>query len=349
MSYIVTLPFDRGQIFADVPVSTDWELDLGQSYRVRDNLNTTGRTVELIAVRNEAGSTLSAGQAVKWVASRVGLAIGGHCDPADPLFAGYVDDAYTTSGVSVISNAIFYLLVHGPSARFGDTGTGYLPVARKLIDQGIAHGCFDHFNAFLEAANWVTTKDGSGSQALQNLAGGVLLATTDTSDENEVIISSPAAQFLFAANKTIYFGAKIKTQERATNTANVTVGLVSGNANASMGDAGAGPPASYSGANFFKVDGGTVWQCETSLAGTQDTSTSIGAVDTANYIVLNAVIYTTSATSATAKFYFNGTLVATKTFTYTSAAQMKFMVGVHTGSAGAETLYIDYAYCFQLI
>jgi hypothetical protein len=350
MSYIVSLPFDRGQIFADVPGSTDWELDLGQSYRTRDNLNTTGRTIELLAVRNESGGTLTAGTPVKWVATRVGLAIGGQCDPGDPLFAGWVDDAYSVSNVSVVSNAIFYLLQHGPSNRFGDSGTGYAVMAKKMIDAGMVHGQeLDQFNSFLEAAKWVTTKDGAGSQAIQSSVNGILLMTTDTTDNNEVIIASPGSQFLFAQGKTIYFGARIKVQEVATNTANVYVGLASGNMNALIGDNGGGPPASFSGALFYKVDGGTVWNTCTSIGSTQTLTALTTARDTSNYVTLNAAIYTTSSTAAVAKYYINGTLVRTDTFTYTGAAQMKFAVGVHTGTGSAETLFIDYAYCIQNI
>lgn len=347
--YSLSLPFERGYLFADSPGSSDWESCLGQRYVHRDTENATGRPVITIAVRNESGGALVAGQAVKWTPTEVGISVAGHSDPGGPLFAGFVDDAYATTGVTVAANAIFYLVVDGPSDRFGDTNAGRAVVPDMLKTAGLCHGFFDHFHGYVAGANWAITTDAGGSQALQDVAGGVLLLTSDSTDEDETILATGGAQFLFAEGKTIYFGAKVKMGEASTDQNNVVVGLVSGAVASAMGDSGAGLPASYTGAAFYKKSGETVWQAETSLAGTQNTDTDIGARSTSAYVTLNAIVYTTSSTSATAKFYLDGTLVYTSTFTYTSAAQMRFMVGTHNGSANAETLYIDYAYCYQII
>lgn len=354
-----SLPFERGQVLLSTPVgSTDFQLNLGAKYTTRNiarNLSGSsstyedGREVTLRVVRNVSGAALDPRRSVKYKTGSHGTEVDGYCDPyASPEYAGTVDDAYAYTTVTVPNNGIFYIIEDGPREIDGSSIVS-LPVlnSSKMRELGW-HGASCDFASYLAKAPFAITTDSGGSQACQDVVGGVVLLTSDSTDEDETILHTEGAQFLFAENKPIHFGARIKVGEVSTDKNNVSVGLVSGNVNAAIGDAGAGPPSSYSGALFFKVDSGTVWQAETSVGSTQSTDTDCGTRSTSAYTDLRCVIFTTSSTSATAKFYIDGSLVHTGTFTYTGAAQMRFIVGTHNGTGSADTLYVDYMYCWQL-
>lgn len=343
------LPFARGKVHSTTPDSTDLELMLGHIFESQDVSGSTGRRQILQVVRNESGSTLSAGRGVKYKSTEYGISVDGYADPSHEMFAGYVDDQLTTT---VPANGVFLIVLpedlYAPAKADGDTVHTGFPSPDKQLDSMRWHGVKDDFNSFLEDAVWNTTADSGSAQAIQDEVNGVLLMTADTSDEDEVAISTPGAQFLFAQYKPIVFGARVKLTEASTNQANIYVGLASGNVNAVMGDSGGGPPSSYSGALFAKLSGTSVWSVETSIGSTQSTTASAAAFTSGSWHTVYCRVFATSATSATAIFYIDGVLVATKTFTYTGAAQMRFLVGVHNGSANAEALRVDKAFCLQL-
>lgn len=347
-SFEHSLPFDRGSTYFDggTTDTTSAEALLGHTYLVPDTENSTGKFVILQVVRNESGGTLTAGDCVLYKATEEGLSIGGLGHPLHERFAGHVDSKYTST---IAANDIFYIIVAGPVDRQNVAAEDLLPdFTDALRKKLVMHGPEDDFHTYVAGAQWTLTQDSGGTAAIRDEVNGVIRLTNDTTDEDESILGTAGESFLFAQNKPIIFGAKVKVTEAATDKANVLVGLVSGAANAAIGDAGGGPPSSYSGACFFKVDSGTVWQAETSIGTTQSTDTDCGTLTSATYYELFCSIQTTSSTSATAKFYIDGSLVHTSTFTYTGATEMRFLVGVHNGSGAAEIMDVDYAYCKQL-
>lgn len=344
----LSLPFNRGETWHNggTVESTSAEKILGHEYEVLDTENGTGRFVHLKLVRNESGSTLAAGDCVLYKSTEDGISIGGLGHPLHERYAGHVDSLYTST---IPANDIFYIVLDGPVDRQNVAAEDLLPdYTSHLRNRFSMYGPEDDFIEHLSGANWTLTADSGGTYGITDAAGGVISLLNDTTDEDESILHTEGEVFLFAQNKPIIFGARIKLTEANVDDANILVGLVSGAVASAIGDAGAGPPSSYSGANFFKVDGGTVWQAETSLGSTQDTDTNCGAFTSGNWYELFCSIQTTSSTSATAKFYIDGSLVHTSTFTYTSATEMRFLVGVHNGGGNAETLLVDYAFCKQL-
>lgn len=344
----LSLPFARGETWhgSGTVESTSAEKILGHKYEVLDTENGTGRFVTLQIVRNESGGTLAAGDCVLYKANETGLSIGGLGSPVDGRFAGYVDSLYAST---IAANDVFYIVLSGPVDRHNVAAEDLLPdFSQGLKNKFQMYGPEDDFHSWLDGCPWTLTADANGTYAITDAAGGILSLLNDVTDEDESILHTEGEVFLFAANKPIVFGARVSLTEANVNDANISVGLVSGAVTSAMGDAGAGPPASYSGALFFKLFDTLAWSTETSLAGTQDTTASAATFASGTWYDLHCTIQTTSSTSATAKFYIDGVLVDTSVFTYTSATEMRFIVGVHNGSGNAETLLVDYAYCKQL-
>ena len=240
----------------------------------------------------------------------------------------------------------------------GDIGE-VLPLAQELFsDKAAAHGVFDDFTDMLLTGAerlWTGTQTDTGTITILDSAGGVLqLEASDGSigDNDESYAGTTNEPFLFAASKPLWFEARVKLGAADTDAANVAVGLISAaNAANTIQDNGAGPPASYSGITIFKVDGGSAWAAEASIAGTQTTITltAPGAPGT-TYQKLGIEFIPTSATVATVNIYVDGVLVgSTAAFTFTSATEMSAFVGVKNGGTAVNTtLHVDYVLVRQV-
>jgi hypothetical protein len=219
----------------------------------------------------------------------------------------------------------------------------------------------DDFTRDVDSADWVTTLSDSGTASVGDAAGGIiaLVASDGTvADNDEAYIESANEVFKFAADKPLLFEARVQFTEANTDDANILVGLMDAVAANSLQDNGAGPPASYSGAVFFKIDGGTVWQTETSLSTTQTTneltSTNVNNLSkkaqTAGgsaYQVLRIEYMPYSSTNAYVTFFVDGVAVAQHDYVFTSATEMQIALGVKNGGANLETLNVDYVSCSQ--
>ena len=150
--------------------------------------------------------------------------------------------------------------------------------------------------------------------------------------------------------KPIVFQTVIQYAEGNVDDANVIAGLMSTSAANALLDDGGGPPASYSGLVFFKTDGDTVWQVETSVGGTQ-TTTRLSALNSFDQLAKTAggaakqtlriefIPYT--STLADVMFYIDGVLVAKHLWTYTGAAAMSPVIGMKNGAiTTVETLNV---------
>lgn len=218
-----------------------------------------------------------------------------------------------------------------------------------------AHGILDDFYAFVTGDEWTATLTDSGTAAVIDGAGGILqIEASDgtAADNDESYVHSTVETFKFAAGKPLYFEARVAITEANTDDANVMVGLMDAVAANSLLDDAGGPKASYSGAVFYKVDGGTAWQAEVSIGGTQtavtlstDTFPGDGTYQKLGILFLPG----SGATDGTVKFFLDGVEVGSATsFNYTSATEMELVLAVKNGGANLETLLVDYAKCFQV-
>lgn len=223
-------------------------------------------------------------------------------------------------------------------------------------------GFFEDFIDDVDSNFVVVTASDAGTGVVGDAVGGILpLVASDgtVADNDETYAELPPNEvFKFAADKPLIFEARVQFTEANTDDANILVGLLDAVAANSLQDNGGGPPASYSGAVFFKVDGGTRWQCETSNAGTQ-TTTDLSASDAnnlshitqtaggASYQTLRIVFEPYSSTNAYVNFFIDGVHVAQHDYIFTSATEMQTGAGVKNGGANLETLNLDYVACYQ--
>ena len=204
---------------------------------------------------------------------------------------------------------------------------------------------------------WSAILSDGGSIANADAAGGIVtLAPSDATagDNDEAYLFRTLETFLFADGKELECACRIQFTEANTDDANVILGLVSGVAANALQDDGAGPPDSYSGAVFFKVDGETVWNFETSIGSTQTTTALANTAGGAAYHTFTIRVVPLTATTFHVIPYIDGewALDATgapvrHTLTLGSPTEMSWLAGIKNGGANAESLLIDLATCRQ--
>lgn len=212
---------------------------------------------------------------------------------------------------------------------------------------------FDDFFHFTTTEDFTSVLTDSGTATVSDGAGGLLdLVPSDgtVADNDEAYVKSTAEIFLIANGKPLYFAAKVGWTEANTDDASVMAGFMSAIAANAIADGGL-PQSNFSGAIFFKIDGGATWRAMVSIGTTQTevTLTNIPAAPGAgNSQKLEIAIVPTSSTAATAYFYIDGVLVGSQSFTYTGATEMNVGAGIKNGSANNESLEIDYILASQV-
>ena len=230
-------------------------------------------------------------------------------------------------------------------------------------------GSFTGRNAmFLESdfANYTTAQDGfssvitdSGTVSVGDASGGKLsIVPSSAADNDKSYIKSTNELFLFANNKPQVAETHLQFTEANTDDANVMFGFMNAVAANSILDNGAGPAASFSGAVIYKVDGGTVWKCASSIGTSNTVSTSTSTAGGALYqslriecVCLNSIVEvtywianiaalaSTSTTIPSMPLIDSTTLKPIKhTFSVTSATEMNLFAGVKNGAGNLETL-----------
>lgn len=218
----------------------------------------------------------------------------------------------------------------------------------------------DDFQQYVTGDSLTLVASDSGTAAVQDAAGGVILISPSdgtVADNDETYLKGTKETFLFAADKPLEFRSRLKFTEANTDDANVIVGIKDAVAANTLQDNGAGPPASYSGAVFFKVDGGTVWWFETSI-GTSQVTTQIADVANAGdgtYREFAILFRPITATTGEIVPLIDGVqcrdtngVPIKHAITFTNATEMQRCVGAKNGDTNHEQLYVDYIRCRQL-
>ena len=228
---------------------------------------------------------------------------------------------------------------------------------------------FDDFTHYVTADTFTTTATNSGTVAVSDGAGGVVRLTPSdgtVADNDETYMHGTTEIFKFATDKPMLFAAKVRPVAATIAEINCIVGVKDAVAADSVLDDGAGPAASYSGAVFCKVDGGTNWICESSLAATQTTVTTDHTVGNNAWDILVIETKPVSSTSTEVHFYSadletdgsyslkevgktaSGNYLVAQTLTHTSATEMEICFGVKNGAAtNLNYLDVDWVYCAQ--
>lgn len=232
-------------------------------------------------------------------------------------------------------------------------GASLWEIAPQLaaLDPALAHLYFDDFCYYDPTATvgrYAVVKDGTPGGAQIDAAGGVVSIATDVNDNDEHYVSTIAENWLFAASKPLWFEARLALTEAATNAANIIAGLSDTVGANALLDNGAGPAASYDGAVFAKVDGGAVWQFETSNAGTQVTTASAGAFATNTFYRLGFLFDPADGTTGLITPFLDGVAGTAHEITLAGLEEMHILLGVKAGSGNAETLRVDYVKALQV-
>lgn len=237
-----------------------------------------------------------------------------------------------------------------------------LTLPEELLLGRRMYGFFDHFTWYITAHNFTTVVSDVGTVAVGDGANGIVVLTPSdgtVADNDEAYLKGANEVFKFAADRPTIVEALVQFTEANTDDANIIFGLKDAVAADTLLDNGGGPAASYSGMVFFKVDGGTNWQCEHSIAGTQNTVELTAAnsltkraitAGGASYQKLRIESRPYTSTKHDVLFFVDDVLVCSmKDQVYTNATEMQFCLGVKNGAGNLETLNCDYAAAYQLM
>lgn len=231
-------------------------------------------------------------------------------------------------------------------------GHALLPNLDDLALARLQFGYFDDFTSFVTGDEFTDTSADTGAAvAMTDAVGGVVTLTTGATDNNECYLLGTKEVLLIAANKPIVFETRLKYTEANTDDANVAAGFMNAVAADSIVDNGAGPKTNYSGACFYKVDGGTTWIAQVS-DGTTQTAVTLSAANSltktkqtpggGTYQTLRIECVPISSTIARFSFWIDGLLVQVIETTYASATEAMAFVGVKAGDTNSEVVSVDY-------
>jgi len=208
---------------------------------------------------------------------------------------------------------------------------------------------FDDMFTYDTTFDWAVVEDAgaTGGDKITDAVGGVVQIGCDGDDNDECYVSSKAEVFKFQTNKRLFFEARVKLTEANTDDANIIIGLSDTAAADSLVDDGAGPMASYDGAVFFKVDGGTVWQFETSNAASQETLTNAGAFTSGSWHTLGFLYDYNDGVTASVTPYVDGVAGTAQDLTISGLEEMHILLGVKAGGANEEALLVDYVHVVE--
>jgi hypothetical protein len=245
-------------------------------------------------------------------------------------------------------------LEHGPSTGLwadapSEADPQYHVTAYKFFD--------DFYSAPLDAYGvWFEIDDaGTGTNATADGVGGIGTVVTAGADNDYHAITSVGEPFKFATGKKLWFEARFKLAEAATNESAWWFGLSDTLTTGGLQANNAGPLASYDGFLIWKDEGTMTVDSELSEGGDQDTDADGGTFVTNKWTRVG--FYYDGVTTITPYFDMNEagawTAGTAKVFAGNLALadmdEMHVVAGVKAGPAGnAETLQIDYIKCVQL-
>lgn len=217
---------------------------------------------------------------------------------------------------------------------------------RTIVDE-------DNFLWYVSAHRWTATLTDTGTVTpLTTHGGGVALTPSDASvaDNDEVYLGGTTKNIVPTNLKPIVFQTVLQFTEANVDDANVIAGLSSTSAADALLDNGGGPPASYSGLVFFKIDGGNNWWVEASVGGTQ-TTVELNATNSLDKIAhtaggsakqtLRIEFHPITSTQAKVIWFIDGNPVYATLWTYTSVVAMAPIWGLKNGAAtNVETLNV---------
>lgn len=234
-----------------------------------------------------------------------------------------------------------------------------IPQTEAYMKSNLVTEFYDDFHHEIDTTNvYTATLTDTGTATVGNGAGGILpLIPSDgtVADNDEAYLGMRNLVFSMTANKPIVAYGKAQFTEANTDDANIALGLCSTVGANTLIDDGGGPIASGTHFCIFKVDGGTVWKCESRNQTVVLTNTTAVTAGGADYFTWEVEINEILTTHAVVNFRVNGEylkdatsgLIITHRIVYASSDALTPFAAVKNGGANLETLNLQYLGCVQ--
>jgi hypothetical protein len=217
------------------------------------------------------------------------------------------------------------------------------------MDASLYHRFFDDFNApasatASEAMAYTSVDDaGTGTNAFQDVAGGVYNVVTAAADNDYHAMRSVSKSWTFAAGKELWLEAKLKVAEATTDDSTWWIGFTDTTTTGGMQANESGPLTSYTGALVYKKpEVGLTINAHASAAAVQSAlagfATSVSNTDAKVQIHWDGV-------DKISFWFYNGTSWAKAgSVPFTAGTTAMYLIfGIKAGpGAAAETLQMDY-------
>lgn len=209
-----------------------------------------------------------------------------------------------------------------------DGANGQMP----FPDPTLWHTYFNDFDTYV-AGDWVVTLIGNaGTAALTAGNGGLLLITSDTLDNDGVVLQKTPAGFAFSATKKCFFAVKFAASKATESDIQFGLVIVDGT-----------PFDATDGIFFMKDDGDAnidVYVRKDATTGS-NSKTAIATLAAATQTILS--FYYDGA--GTLFYGVNGSMVGSMSASSTylpDATNLTVSMALRNGEAGAQTLTVDY-------
>lgn len=237
---------------------------------------------------------------------------------------------------------------------------GNAPVLQCLADPSLGFYYFDDFlnpaSATVSDVQAYTSADdgGTGTNAFQDVAGGIYNVVTAAADNDYHAMHSVKEMWNMAAGKKLWFEARFKLAEATTNESAWWFGLTDTLTTGGFQADAAGPLADYDGALIWKDEATMTIDFETSNGTSQNTTTAMATFVSDTWTRVGFYFDGTATTSVVTPFYSvdgSSALAAgtAQNLTLASMTASELVFGVKAGPmGGAETLQVDYVRVLQL-
>lgn len=199
----------------------------------------------------------------------------------------------------------------------------------------VAHTYFNDFDTYA-AGDWTITTTGSGTVALTDGDGGLLLITNSAADNDAVFLDKKGSSFLMETNKQAWFGARFKVSDATQS--DLVVGLQITDTT---------PLAVSDGIWFQKDDGDTHIDVYCGKSAGAGTTSALDIAELADATFIELAWWYDGASAVTA--WVNGSKVATldASSTYLPDAALTVSFGLQNGEAVAKTMTVDWLYALK--
>lgn len=187
----------------------------------------------------------------------------------------------------------------------------------------------NHFHNYI-AGDWTVTETGSGSRAITDEVGGVLLITNGASDDDVNSLQLVGESFLPGVGKRVWVEARIKISDATQS--DFCFGLAVTDTT---------PRATANGIKFQKDDGDTNIDFLVSTGSADSQATAIATLGTA-YIRYGFKVTGTGLI----EYWIDGIKKGALTIT-TPTTEMRLTLNIQNGEAVAKTMSIDYIHAVQ--